>query len=231
MAKASDFVPPPGWKWELLGDYLARAAKVYSEVLADQLVRQKLERKELAYSYFCADGRLHRNDLPQNFWLKAEFDLSQSHVWAAVPRYPETAQAAARVLAMMGRAPIDDFPAIHAYKVAVLVRDEMPVAGKALVTEPPTSLSSAQQSALKFPGQKWIERAFKRKQEQFRKTGVNITDAAKNLAEESKTAADCKRSLTWGYIKNVLRNSDLWHTPPKKRKSLSRRHYKRRKST
>jgi hypothetical protein len=67
MAKASDFVPPPGWKWVLLGDYLPRAAKVYSEGLADQLVRQKLERKELAYSYFDADGRLHRNDLPKNF--------------------------------------------------------------------------------------------------------------------------------------------------------------------
>jgi hypothetical protein len=227
MAKASDFVPPPGWKWVLLGDYLARSAKVYSEGLADQLVRQKLERKELAYSYFDADGRLRRNDLPKNFWLKAEFDPSQSHVWAAVPGYPEAAQVAAQVLATMGRAPIDDFPTIHAYEVAVLVRDEMPVAGKALATEPPTPLSSAQQSALKYPGKEWIPLAFERKQEQFRKTGVNITDAAKDLAEESETAADCKGSLSWGYIKAQLHNQGLWPTLPKKRKRLSRRHYKR----
>jgi hypothetical protein len=128
---------------------------------------------------------------------------------------------------MVGRAPIDDFPTIQAYKVAVLVRDEMPVAEEALATEPPTSLSSAQQPALKFSGKKWISRAFKRKQKQFRKTGVNITDAAKDLAEESKTAADCKRSLSWGYIKAELHNQGLWPTPPKERQSLSHRHYKR----
>jgi hypothetical protein len=231
MAKAIDDIPPLGWKWLLFSEFFERTVEAYSRPLADQLVRPKLEAKELKYSYFDADGRRRRNDLPKNFWLKAEFDLTQSHVWAAVPRYPESAQVAAGVLATMGRAPIDDFPTIHAYKVEVLVRDEIPIAGKALATEPPTPLSSAQQPALKSPGKEWIPRAFKRKQEHFRKTGMNITNAAKDLAEESETAADCKGSLSWGYIKAELHNQGLWPTPPKKRKSLSRRHYKRRKSS
>ena len=63
-------------------------------------------------------------------------------------------------------------------------------------------------------GKEWVKAAYDRKRERFIRDDTSITDAAKDLAKESETAADCKMSMVWGYVKSLLRKG-VWHTPPK----------------
>ena len=64
----------------------------------------------------------------------------------------------------------------------------------------------------KLAGKEWVKVAYDRKRERFIRDDTNITDAAKDLAKKSETAADCKKPMVWGYVKSLLRK-DIWHTP------------------
>jgi hypothetical protein len=67
----------------------------------------------------------------------------------------------------------------------------------------------------KLPGKPWIKEAYKRNRARYIREATRITAAAKKLADESTTAADCAKPLGWGYIKGVLRQ--YWHTPRRER--------------
>jgi len=143
MAEASDFIPSPGWRWVLLGDYLEQAVETYSRPLAEQLIRGKLDARQLEYSYFDADGRLRRNDLPESYWLEAEINTAESSAKAAVPRYPRCAEFVRSIVAKthpkLPSASPAAIPFIYAYKVAVLVPCE-----KASISESESPGSAAQ---------------------------------------------------------------------------------------
>jgi len=68
----------------------------------------------------------------------------------------------------------------------------------------------------KLAGKEWVKAAYDRKRERFIRDDTSITEAARDLAKESETAADCKKPMVWGYVKSLLRKG-VWHTPPKER--------------
>lgn len=95
-----------------------------------------------------------------------------------------------------------------------------PVASQLGAEETPTVEPGAPPSTApvvaKLVGKAWIPIAYERRREKFQKDGTSITDAARDLANESETAADCAKPLKWPYIKNVLRDG-IWHEPARVR--------------
>ena len=57
----------------------------------------------------------------------------------------------------------------------------------------------------KLSGKEWVPAAYARRPGEL--LAMGITDASKALAAESKTAPDCVKPLTVGYIKNLLREN------------------------
>jgi hypothetical protein len=65
----------------------------------------------------------------------------------------------------------------------------------------------------KLMGKKWIPAAFKRRRKEL--SCLRITQAGGKLAEESKTASDCRKPLSGGYCTNELRKLGVWKPQPR----------------
>src|SRR5262245_43887066 len=65
-----------------------------------------------------------------------------------------------------------------------------------------------------LPGKAWVPVAYARRPDAL--LAMGITGASIALAEESKTALDCAKPLTVGYIKNRLRELEVF---PKARRN------------
>src|SRR5262245_1115999 len=65
----------------------------------------------------------------------------------------------------------------------------------------------------KLSGKKWVPIAYTRRADTLRP--MTITEAARALAEESKTAPDRAKPLSEGYIKNELRKLNVWEPQPR----------------
>ena len=65
----------------------------------------------------------------------------------------------------------------------------------------------------KLSGKEWVPVAFERRRNELSR--LPITQAGGALAEESKTASDCRKPLTKGYCTNELRKSGIWKPQPR----------------
>jgi hypothetical protein len=65
----------------------------------------------------------------------------------------------------------------------------------------------------KLSGKKWVPIAYTRGADTLRL--MTITEAARALAEESKTTPDRAKPLSEGYIKNELRKLNVWEPQPR----------------
>ena len=80
-----------------------------------------------------------------------------------------------------------------------------------LSDEPPEEASQAV-PVRKLAGKEWIEAALKRRP-QLR--ALLITEAGRQLSEESKTARDCAKPLSVGRCINILRDFFAWPKKPR----------------
>ena len=65
----------------------------------------------------------------------------------------------------------------------------------------------------KLSGKEWVWVALERRRDELSR--LSITQAGGALAEESKTASDCRKPLTKGYCTNELRKSGIWKPQPR----------------
>jgi hypothetical protein len=65
----------------------------------------------------------------------------------------------------------------------------------------------------KLEGKEWVPVAFARRPDEL--LALPITKAGDKLAEESKTALDCRRPLSAGYCTNELRKLHKWPEKPR----------------
>jgi hypothetical protein len=65
----------------------------------------------------------------------------------------------------------------------------------------------------KLIGKEWVAVAFARRRKELRR--LHITQAGGALAEESKTAPDCRKPLSKGYCTNELRKLGIWKPQPR----------------
>jgi hypothetical protein len=66
-------------------------------------------------------------------------------------------------------------------------------------------LQRSQPAVRKLSGKEWVPAAYARRPDEL--IALGITGASGALATESKTAPDCAKPLTAGYIKNLLREN------------------------
>ena len=57
-------------------------------------------------------------------------------------------------------------------------------------------------------GKEWVPLAFERRRDELSR--LRITQAGIKLADESKTASDCRKPLSKGYCTNELRTFGIW---------------------
>jgi hypothetical protein len=86
----------------------------------------------------------------------------------------------------------------------------LPPSPPAAATEPLPNPSGA---PIRKKGRDWIPGAFERRRKEL--SGLLITQAGDALAEESKTASDCRKPLTKGYCTNELRKLGIWELQPR----------------
>ena len=65
----------------------------------------------------------------------------------------------------------------------------------------------------KLMGKQWVAVAFERRRNELSR--LRITQAGGKLAEESKTASDCRKPLSKGYCTNELRRFGIWEPQPR----------------
>jgi hypothetical protein len=65
----------------------------------------------------------------------------------------------------------------------------------------------------KLTGKEWIPMAFERRRNELSR--LPITEAADALADESKTASDCRKPLSKGHCTNELRKLSIWTRQPR----------------
>jgi hypothetical protein len=65
----------------------------------------------------------------------------------------------------------------------------------------------------KLMGKEWVSVAFERRRNELSR--LPITKAGEALADESKTAPDCRKPLSKGYCTNELRKSGIWKPQPR----------------
>ena len=66
----------------------------------------------------------------------------------------------------------------------------------------------------KLLGKEWIRVGFDRRRAEL--LAMTITEAGKQLSEESETAPDCVKPLSVGYCINELRTLGVWKKKPRK---------------
>jgi hypothetical protein len=62
-------------------------------------------------------------------------------------------------------------------------------------------------------GKQWVLQAYARRRDEL--LAMNITDAARVLSDESRTAPDCSRAVKPRYCENVLRDLGAWTKKPR----------------
>ena len=82
-----------------------------------------------------------------------------------------------------------------------------------IATAPAPLPSPSAAPVRKLSGKEWIPIAFKRRRDEL--LALSITEAGKVLAEESKTAPDCRKPLSAGYCTNELRKLNGWAPKPR----------------
>jgi hypothetical protein len=65
----------------------------------------------------------------------------------------------------------------------------------------------------KLMEKEWVPVAFERRRDELSR--LRITQAGGKLAEESKTASDCRKPLSKGYCTNELRELGVWKPQPR----------------
>jgi hypothetical protein len=227
MADTNDTPAPT--EWVSRDEYIRRCSvEVQSKTGGEHVVRQRLHAGEVRYCYIDGTGKSCTNF---GYWLTAVFPPGESSaVQDRDPNYDffrEAGRRSAEIYeprgpaatvhkanpmssATPGRRP--GWLLARAYKIEI----EVPRQEETEERPPEVPKAESPTAGGRYKGKAWIEVAYKRRKEEFIRNKTKITAAAKALEGESKTADDCERPLSCGYIKNVLRDS-LWHEPARKR--------------
>jgi hypothetical protein len=116
-----------------------------------------------------------------------------------------------RIKGSLERKPLD--PALITAETLRFDPDELVLDGGELIivdvrVEPAPLPNLSGAPINKLMGKKWVAVAFERRRNELRR--LPITQAGSALAEESKTASDCRKPLSKGYCTNELRTFGIW---------------------
>jgi hypothetical protein len=210
-------------EWRTLQEYAEQIAGSAEDLkpIAREIACDRFRRAEVDYRYRDAEDRLHENDLSDDFRREMLIDVdagTATRPGKVIPAPPHPADdlviwgISEQTRPYPGWPRPPDWPRerklpderYHGIEVKALVRRVK----AAPSIEPATS-------AEKLSGKEWVPKAYKREADKLR--GKLITDAARDLAEISETAVDCKKPLRPRYVENLLREEGIF---PKKPRSL-----------
>jgi hypothetical protein len=208
-------------EWVSPREYVRHIARdPAAETEAEYSITELFRRGKIPYCYRAGNGALHRDDLADDFRREAVIDFAK----ATATRPGRTICEDNSALPLVRRTEAGNLlrPKPQWIGHPLLQRDwdpfsRDPYIQRELPAETITELQFLVPRAVrKHAGKEWIKLAYDRKADKFRSEGANITNAARELAEDSKAATDCARPLKCRYIESELRLVGHWLKKPRK---------------